>query len=59
MNWTKYAELETELGNNDHVHANFKEATTQVRLHMPEIEWKAYIEYEKYLENYDNVRGLC
>jgi len=57
-NWTKYAELEAGLGDNDRAHAIFELAVKQDRLDMPEMVWKAYIEYEKNLENYDNVRNL-
>jgi len=50
--------LEAGLGDNDRAHAIFELAVKQDRLDMPEMVWKAYIEYEKNLENYDNVRNL-
>ena len=58
MNWTKYAELEAELGDTDRANAIFELAIKQDRLDMPEMGWKAYIEHEKSLDNYDNVRNL-
>ena len=58
MNWTKYAELEAELGDTDRANAIFELAIKQDRLDMPEMVWKAYIEHEKSLDNYDNVRNL-
>ena len=44
--WIKYAELEAILGDVDRVRAIFELAINQPRLDMPEVLWKAYIDFE-------------
>lgn len=56
--WFKYAELETILGDFQRARAIFELAINQPRLDMPEVLWKAYIDFETEQEEYDNVRGL-
>merc|ERR1712142_1428182 len=56
--WIKYAELEAILGDVDRVRAIFELAINQPRLDMPEVLWKAYIDFEIEQEEYDRVRDL-
>jgi len=44
--WTKYAELETSVGETDRARAIYELATEQASLDMPEMLWKAYIDFE-------------
>ncbi|XP_055694311.1 protein crooked neck [Lutzomyia longipalpis] len=44
--WIKFAELETLLGDLARVRAIFELALQQPRLDMPELLWKAYIDFE-------------
>ncbi|KAI9188889.1 NineTeen Complex (NTC) component [Blastocladiella emersonii ATCC 22665] len=44
--WIKYAELETMLGDRDRARALFELAVDQPVLDMPEVLWKAYIDFE-------------
>lgn len=44
--WTKYAELERNLGEAERCRAIFELAIAQPVLDMPELLWKAYIDFE-------------
>ena len=56
--WIKYAELETILGDIDRARAIFELAINQPLMDMPEMLWKAYIDFELEQEEYDNARHL-
>lgn len=53
----KFAELEKELGDLDRARAIFELAITQP-LDMPEVVWKAYIDFEYDEEEWDRTRAL-
>ena len=44
--WMKFAELESLLGDSERARALYELAVNQPRLDMPEILWKAYIDFE-------------
>lgn len=46
--WIKFAELERDLGDSDRARAIFELAISQEQLEMPELLWKAYIDFEEY-----------
>ena len=54
----QYAELETILGDIDRARAVFSLAVNQTQLDMPEVLWKAFIDFEVEQEEFDNVRAL-
>jgi len=56
--WCRYAELETMLGDTNRARALYEIAINEEKLDMPENVWKAYIDFEKSQEEYDNVRSL-
>lgn len=56
--WMKYAELETILGDIERGRAVFELAISQSKLDMPEVLWKAYIDFEIEQEEYHNTRKL-
>lgn len=56
--WVKYAELESILGDTERARAIYNLGTEQVKLDMPEIIWKAFIDFEIENEEYENVRVL-
>lgn len=56
--WMKFAELETILGELDRARAVYEIAIDQPRLDMPEVIWKAYIDFEVELEDYEKARML-
>uniref|UniRef100_A0A1I7XHZ9 TPR_REGION domain-containing protein n=1 Tax=Heterorhabditis bacteriophora TaxID=37862 RepID=A0A1I7XHZ9_HETBA len=56
--WIKFAELETLLGDVDRARAIFDIAVQQPALDMPEILWKAYIDFEINSEEYEKARDL-
>lgn len=56
--WIKFAELETLLGDIDRARAIFSLAVQQPALDMPEVLWKAYIDFEVNQEEYSNARQL-
>merc|ERR1711892_1004638 len=56
--WMKFAELETLLGDVDRSRALYELAINQPRLDMPEILWKAYIDFETEREETDRAREL-
>lgn len=56
--WIKFAELEKLLGEQERCRAIFELAISQPSLDMPELLWKAYIDFEIEEEEYDNTRDL-
>ncbi len=56
--WIKYSELETILGDTDRGRAIFELAINQPMMDMPELLWKAYIDFEVEQEEFENVRNL-
>ncbi|EDO45828.1 predicted protein [Nematostella vectensis] len=56
--WVKYAELESVLGDVDRARALFELAVAQPLLDMPEVLWKAYIDFEINQEEFDHTRDL-
>ena len=56
--WMKFAELETLLGDVDRARAIYELAVSQPRLDMPEILWKAYIDFEIEQDEPDRARDL-
>ncbi|KAF7269393.1 hypothetical protein GWI33_017576 [Rhynchophorus ferrugineus] len=58
VTWMKFAELETLLGDIDRARAIYELAVNQPRLDMPELLWKAYIDFEISQDEPDNARHL-
>ncbi|XP_023331526.1 crooked neck-like protein 1 [Eurytemora carolleeae] len=56
--WMKFSELETLLGDVERARALYELAIGQPRLDMPEILWKAYIDFEIEQEETDRARDL-
>uniref|UniRef100_A0A914WDT6 Crooked neck-like protein 1 n=2 Tax=Plectus sambesii TaxID=2011161 RepID=A0A914WDT6_9BILA len=56
--WIKFAELETLLGDVDRARAVYNIAIGQPALDMPEVLWKAFVDFEIGQEEYDNARNL-
>lgn len=56
--WIKYAELETILGDVERARAIYELAIDQPCLDMPEIVWKALIDFEIEQQQYQKVREL-
>lgn len=56
--WMKFAELENILGEVDRARSLFEIAIDQPRLDMPEVIWKAYIDFEIELEEFESARKL-
>jgi len=56
--WMKFAELETLLGDIERARALYELAINQPKLDMPEILWKAYIDFETEQEETDKAREL-
>ncbi|KAI7885111.1 TPR-like protein [Lichtheimia hyalospora FSU 10163] len=56
--WIKFAELEKLLGEQERCRAIFELAISQPSLDMPELLWKAYIDFEIEEEEYENTRDL-
>ena len=56
--WIKYAEIESILGDIERARAIYELAIDQPRLDMPEIIWKAYIDFEIDQLEHDKVRSL-
>lgn len=56
--WMKYAELETILGDTERAEAIYELAINQPKLDMPEVLWKAYIDFQIEQEEYDKTRKL-
>lgn len=56
--WSKYAELEKSLDENERARAIFELAIAQPALDMPELLWKAYIDFEISQGEYERTRAL-
>ncbi|XP_038072799.1 crooked neck-like protein 1 [Patiria miniata] len=56
--WMKFTELEGILGDTDRARAVFDLAINQPKLDMPEVLWKAYIDFEIEQEEYERTRAL-
>jgi crooked neck len=56
--WIKFAELERALDDLDRTRAIFELAISQPVLDMPELLWKAYIDFEEEEREYDRTRDL-
>ncbi|KAH9908799.1 cell cycle control protein [Xylariomycetidae sp. FL2044] len=56
--WIKFAELERGLDDLDRARAIFELAINQPVLDMPELLWKAYIDFEEEEGEYDKTRDL-
>lgn len=56
--WIKFAELERGLDDLERTRAIFELAVSQPVLDMPELLWKAYIDFEEEEEEYDRTRAL-
>eukprot|EP00466_Bigelowiella_natans_P021661 jgi/Bigna1/56574/estExt_Genewise1Plus.C_1060008 len=56
--WKKYGELEGTLQESERARAIFEMAVNQEVLDMPEMLWKAYIDFEIRLKQFDRVREL-
>lgn len=52
----QYAELESILGDTDRGRAIYELAINKPCLDMPEVLWKAYIDFEIEQEEYDKTR---
>ena len=56
--WVKFAELERGLEDLDRARAIFELAVAQPVLDMPELLWKAYIDFEEEEGEYERTRAL-
>ncbi|KAI9218244.1 protein crooked neck [Blastocladiella britannica] len=56
--WIKYAELESMLGETERARGVFEIAIAQEALDMPEVLWKAFIDFEMEQEEWENTRQL-
>lgn len=56
--WIRFAELERGLDDLDRARAIFELAVSQTVLDMPELLWKAYIDFEEEEGEYDRTRRL-
>ncbi|KAJ1655551.1 NineTeen Complex (NTC) component [Dispira simplex] len=56
--WVEYAKMERMLGETERCQALLELAVEQPVLEMPEVVWKAYIDFEFEEEAYDQVRRL-
>lgn len=56
--WIKYAELETQLEDFSRTRAIFELGISQSQLSMPELLWKAYIDFETEEGERDKARNL-
>ena len=56
--WIQFAELERGLDDLDRARAIYELGIQQPTLDMPEIVWKAYIDFEDYEGEYDRARAL-
>ncbi|KAF7846557.1 hypothetical protein BT93_L4163 [Corymbia citriodora subsp. variegata] len=56
--WLKFAELERGLEDIDRARAVYELGISQPSLDMPEVVWKAYIDFEDYEGEYDKARAL-
>lgn len=58
VTWMKFAELENLLGDIERSRAIYELAIQQPRLDMPELLWKAYIDFEVSHDEYELARQL-
>ena len=58
QSWTRFAELERGLEDVERARAIYELGVDQPTLDMPELVWKAYIDFEEYEEEYDRARQL-
>lgn len=58
VTWMRFAELESLLGDIDRARAIYELAVNQPRLDMPELLWKAYIDFEVGLSETEKAREL-
>lgn len=56
--WIKFAELERGLDDLERARAIFELAVDEPQLDMPELIWKAYIDFEEEEGEYDRTRAL-
>jgi crooked neck len=56
--WIRFAELERGLDDLDRTRAIFELAVSQPQLDMPELLWKAYIDFEEEEGEYERTREL-
>ena len=56
--WIKFAELERGLDDVERARAIFELAVVQPELDMPELVWKAYVEFEEEEGEWDRVRKV-
>ena len=56
--WIKYSELEAILGDSDRARGIFELAINQPLMDMPELLWKAYIDFETEQEEFENCRQI-
>ncbi|GAO18172.1 uncharacterized protein UV8b_01247 [Ustilaginoidea virens] len=56
--WIRFAELERGLDDLDRTRAIFELAVSQEQLDMPELLWKAYIDFEEEEGEYERTREL-
>jgi len=56
--WSKFAELESSLSETDRARGLYELAVNQPVLDMPEVLWKAYIDFEIKQQQHDRVRQL-
>ncbi|KAJ2562094.1 NineTeen Complex (NTC) component, partial [Coemansia sp. RSA 1836] len=56
--WVEFAKLEAALGEDERCRALFELAVEQPTLDMPEVLWKAYIDFEYDQGDYDKTREL-
>jgi crooked neck len=56
--WIQFAELERGLDDVDRARAIYELAIDQSTLDMPELVWKAYIDFEEEEEEYNRARSL-
>jgi crooked neck len=56
--WINFAELERSLDDLERARAIFELGIDQHTLDMPELVWKAYIDFEEYEEEYNRARNL-
>ena len=56
--WVHFAELESLLGDYERTRAIYELALEQPHLDMPEMLWKAYIDFENDQEEFDNAKIL-
>ncbi|KAL8568300.1 Crooked neck-like protein 1 [Nucella lapillus] len=56
--WMKYAELESILGDLERARAVYSLAVNQTQLDMPEVLWKAFIDFEVEQQEFEHTRML-